>query len=112
MDHHLLVGTVGGGANTEAERDLSERYMCSSSAMLLCLLPSLEEDSEVYALVLARFLILRGRDALGGAWTRLGARWRFDEEAETEVSLEGEGRQRSDVSVRGLAEEEEGGGGH
>ena len=67
--------------------------MASSNATLLCLLSPLEDESEVYALVLARFLILRGRVALIAPCTRLGARWRFDEEeAETEVALEGAGR--------------------
>lgn len=93
MDHHSLARTLGWVGNTEVERDLSERYIDSSNAILLCLLSPLEEDSEVYALVLARFLILRGRVTLVWTWTRLGVRWRLDEEdAEREVSLEGEGR--------------------
>ena len=65
----------------------------------------------MYALVLARFLIFRGRLTMVGASTRLGVRSRFDDEdAETEVSRDGEGKSKSEVSVRGLerAERESG----
>jgi hypothetical protein len=72
--------------------------MDSSNATLLS--PS-EEDAE--ALLLARFLIFRGRVAVLGTCRRLGVRCRFeDEDAETEVSRDGEGRSSSEASVSGL----------
>lgn len=57
----------------------------------------------MHVLRLVRFFIFCGRATLFGGERREGARCRFDEdEAETEVSREGEGISKSEVSVSGL----------